>query len=166
MNAASSITGPAAHQYPDPERLLVVPVIEHEGGLHCVLVRWPDWPALALLSAPTPGATDTIEAIVADLVRARLGLELESPPAVAKQRLPVQMLQPRAGAQGTGWLRPVLVRVRGAIETDALLDGAELVPVDAAPDALSTSLERSLVGLALALLDDGQVDLDPRQTVD
>ena len=78
------------------------------GQVHAVLVRWPDWPQLALLSAPVPATTDTIVAIVTDLIRARLGLTIESPPAVADERLPVRMSQPRAGAQETGWLRPVL----------------------------------------------------------
>jgi hypothetical protein len=141
----------AAAEADAPERLLVVPVMDEGTEPHYLLVRWPDWPHPALLSIATPGLNDSIDEGVRDLLDSRLHVETAGPAQITTRRVPVRMPAPRMGlSAGTGWLRAVLVPVRGEPQPDSLLDGCELLALDAALAALPTEVERMLLRDAAA----------------
>ena len=151
---------PAPTPRTEPERLLIIPVLTTEEGDRHVLVRWPDWPHPALLAMDAPSPHDNLEDAVATLLRARLGLRPTEPPRPAPERLPVRMPHPRLGLTGaTGWLRPVAVPCEPAAPSedgagpapDALLAGCDLLPLDAAIEALSTDLERAALRAAVGV---------------
>ena len=147
MTAAQVVLHDAALTPPeiaaaDPERLLLVPVIEVAGEARYVLVRWPDWPYPALLSFAPPVGSDTLEAAAADLARARLGLAATGPARLAELRVPVRMGSPRLGLQTTGWVRGVLQPVEGEPAPDVLIEGCEVLSFAEAESALTTEVER------------------------
>lgn len=140
---------------PVPERYLLVPVLPAsergaDGGDGYVLVRWADWPYPALLSLAPPGPSDRLEDAVTDMLSARLQLEVTGAPRLTEQRVPVRMGAPRFGFTGTGWLRAVVVPVRGTPEPDALLAGVDVMTLDEALAALTTEVERLLLRGAAA----------------
>lgn len=137
----------------ESERLLVVPRQATVDGdePRYLLVRWPDWPYPALLSIAPPAANDTLEDAVASLLDARLSVSTQGPVHLCPARLPVRMPQPRYGLVGTGWLRPAAVEVTGEPETDALLEGCELLTFGEALAALPTDLERAVFREGVAL---------------
>ncbi len=142
---------PTLTPMPVPERLLLVPMLTSaDGEPRVVLVRWADWPYPALLSLAPPGPSDRLEDAVADLLSARLQLEVTAPPRLTEQRVPVRMGAPRFGFSGTGWLRAVVVPVRGEPQPDALLAGVDVLTLDEALAALTTEVERMLLRSAAA----------------
>jgi hypothetical protein len=145
--APNAMRAPTAD--PAPERLLLVPVLAGEDGGQAgpryVLVRWADWPYPALLSLAPPGPFDRLEDAVTDMLRARLQLEVTGPPRLTDRRVPVRMGAPRFGFTGTGWLRAVVVPVRGEPQPDALLAGVDVLPLDEALAALTTEVERMIL---------------------
>ena len=156
MTAAQVVLHDAALTAPeiaaaDPERLLLVPVLEVAGEARYVLVRWPDWPHPALLSFAPPVANDTLEAAAADLARARLGLTASGPARLAELRVPVRMGSPRLGLETTGWIRGVLQPVEGEPAPDVLLDGCVVLSLSEAEAALTTEVERMVLRAAAAL---------------
>ncbi len=134
-----------------PERIVVAPLLQTEGGPRFVLAMWPDWPHPTMLSLAPPVASDTLEAAAADLVRARLHLDATEPARMSESRIPVRMSSPRVGAQTTGWLRSVLQPVSGEPEADLLLGGFGMYSLDEAVAALSTEVERMALRAAAAL---------------
>lgn len=130
-----------------PERLLLVPVLPavDGGSPRFVLVRWADWPYPALLSLAPPASSDHLEDAVTDILSARLQLEVAGPPRLTDLRVPVRMGAARFGFTGTGWLRAVVVPVRGEPQPDALLAGVDVLTFDEALTALSTEVERMLL---------------------
>lgn len=139
-----------------PERLLVAPVLRDEQpphGWRYLLVRWPDWPHPTLLSLAAPGPGDSMAEAVRVLIEARLRLACEGEPRASETRVPVRMPLPRVGGEGQGWLRPVVVRVSGEPQPDALLAGVEAFTLEQALAALPTEVERTVLRAAAALLD-------------
>lgn len=158
----SALRGEHATTAAAPERLLLVPVIGAApgsgGGIRSetaryVLVRWQDWPHPVLLSLAPPAPSDSLDAAVTDLLSARLQLQPVGAARTATRRVPVRMGAPRLGLTGTGWLRAVVVPVAGEPQPDALLAGADVLPLDAALAALTTEVERMLLRDAAVLFD-------------
>ena len=137
----------------EPERLLLVPILEATEGARYVLVRWPDWPSPALLALAALGPHDDLASAVGALLDARLRLAPAAPPLACETRVPVRMPHPRLGLDSTtGWLRPVAVPVDGEPEPDVLLAGYEVLTLDEALDALPTDVEREALRLAAGML--------------
>ena len=89
-----------------------------------------------------------------ETLEVRLGLTLVGDPVLSERRLPVRFAQPRAGRTGTGWLRGVAVRVEGAPDPRPPLAGVELLALDEAESALTTSAERQILRATAALLEE------------
>lgn len=135
------------------ERLLIAARLEQPGTEpRYLLARWPDWPHPSLLSVAAPRALDSLDALVADTLRARFSVECVTPPMAATTRRPARMPHPRFGGDGLGWVRAVAVRVEGAPTSDALLAGVDALSLEDALAALSTDLERAVLREAAALL--------------
>ncbi len=137
------------------ERLLIAARLEQpEDDPRYLLARWPDWPHPSLLSVSAPRAVDTLEALVADTLRARFSVECVGTPVATSTRHPARMSHPRFGGDGLGWVRAVAVRVEGEPSSDPLLAGIDALPLEDALTALPTDLERALLREAAALLGD------------
>ena len=137
------------------ERLLIAARLEQPGSEpRYLLARWPDWPHPSLLSVAAPRALDTLEALVADTLRARFSLECVGPPVAALERHPARLSHPRFGGGGLGWVRAVAVRVEGDPAADALLAAVDAFALEDALATLPTDLERAVLREAAGLLGD------------
>jgi hypothetical protein len=104
-----------------------------------------------MLSIAAPGESDSIDDAVRDLLDSRLHIETAGPAQITARRVPVRMPSPRVGlTAGTGWLRAVIVPVHGEPRPDSLLDGCEVLSLEAALAALPTEVERMLLRDAAA----------------
>ena len=137
------------------ERLLIAASLEQPGNEPLYLLAlWPDWPHPSLLSVAAPRALDSLDALVADTVRARFSVECVSAPVAAGTRHPARISHPRFGGGGLGWVRAIAVRVEGEPTSDALLAGVDALPLEGALRALPTDLERAVLREAAELLGD------------
>ena len=138
-----------------PERLLIAARLDAADGAHrYLLARWPDWPHPSLLSVAAPRALDSLEALVADTLRARFSVECVGSPLKSTTRHPARMDHPRFGGGGLGWVRAVAVRVTGDPAPDALFASVDALSLDEALEALPTDLERAVLREAAGLLGD------------
>jgi hypothetical protein len=153
MTNTSGEPPPADLESMAPERLLVVPVLEQADGRHYLLVKWPDWQHAAMLSLAPPASHDSLDDAVRDLLDSRLHLVASGPAQASERRVPVRMPAPRVGlVAGTGWLRAVTVPVQGEPQPDSLLEGCEVLTLEAALAALPTEVERMLLRDAATLV--------------
>ena len=138
-----------------PERMVLVPLVSvpeaAAGGpevRRCVLVRLREAGRASLLELPRPAPGETLDVVVADVLRARLGLRPAGEPRLAAGRVPARLSRERRGSWELGWMRAAVVDVEGEPAGDALVDEVLVLPFDEAVRALRTDAERRLLLLA------------------
>ena len=156
MTTTQATAGDAAERH-DPERwALVVCVRDADGGAppRFVLVRAGEDEPLRLLDVAAPTPDGSAAEIVADVLRARLGVEPDSVALPAPERRPRRMAQWRVGHIGAGWVRAVAVTVSAELDPSPPLTAVEVLPLEEAEAALPTSLDRALLHDGAALIED------------
>ena len=145
----------SASERPPPERMVLVPIVsvpdaggEQAGARLCVLVRMRDSGRASLLELPRPAAGETLDGVVADVLRARLGVRPVGEPRLAPGRVAVRLPRERRGSWELGWMRAVAVDVEGEPVGDALVDEVVVLRCEEAVRALRTDTERRLLMLA------------------
>ncbi len=156
MTTTQATAGDAAERH-DPERwALVVCLRDADGGAPpgFVLVREREDEPLCLpdMVAPTPDAS--IAGLVAEALRAALGVEPDSDPSPSLERRPRRVARWREGHIGTGWVRAVAVTVSAELDPGPPLTAVEVLPLEEAEAALATSLDRALLRDGAALIED------------
>ena len=155
MTTETTPTDDAVEHQPDPEHLALVVRIESPDDVPArfVLVRDADDGPLRLLDVAMPGSGERVEEAVGDVLRTRLGVEPAGAPLSGHERRPRRTARWREGHVGTGWVRAVALTVVGELDPVPPLTALEVLPLDEAETALTTSLERALLHDGAALLD-------------
>ena len=146
----------AVEYQPDPEHLALVVRLEEADDAapeRFVLVRDADEQPLRLLDVAMPASGASVEEVVADVLRTRLGVEPAEGAVSCPERRPRRTARWREGHVGAGWVRAVAVTVAADLDPVPPLTAAEVLPLDEAEAALTTSLERALLHDGAALLD-------------
>ncbi len=146
----------AVEYQPDPEHLALVVRLDgadDTASPRFVLVREGDDGPLRLLDIAMPTAGASVEEVVADVLRTRLGVEPTGEPLSCPERRPRRTARWREGHVGTGWVRAVAVTVAPELDPVPPLTTAEALPLEEAEAALATSVERALLRDGVALLE-------------
>jgi hypothetical protein len=141
----------------DPERwALVVRVRDTSGDAPpgFVLVRGGEDEPLRLLDVAAPASGAAVAEVVADVVRSTLGVEPDSDAVPSLERRPRRVARWREGRIGAGWVRAVAVTVSAELDPSPPLTAVEVLPLEDAAAALTTSLDRALLHDGAALLGD------------
>lgn len=141
----------------DPERwALIVALRNTDGGAPpgFVLAREGDDGPLHLPEVAAPGPDGALAEVVADVVRARLGVEPDSDAVPSPERRPRRVARWREGHIGTGWVRAVTVTVSAKLDPNLAPTVVEVLPLEEAEAALATSLDRALLRDGAALIED------------
>ncbi len=138
-----------------PERMVLVPLVmppgppaDESAEARCLLVRLRDAGRTSLLELPAPAPGETLAAVVADVLHARLGVRPVGEPRLAAGRVAARLPRERRGTWDQGWLRTVVVSVEGEPAGDALVDDVLVLSFEEAARALPTDAERRLLMLA------------------
>lgn len=136
----------------DPPVWLMLILRRVEDGTF-LLVRRPEAPAPSMLSTAPPHRDEGLDAGIASLVWARLGLRTSGPARLAARAHPARMAHPYTGGPGAGRLRALAVEVSGTPEPDALIEGWDALDAATAEATLATDLERAIFRDGVALFD-------------